>query len=272
MNFSTIGNVLEHSKQYEHIEREIGLNEERSSNFLTQCIITHLHEEEIPVINPPTHKDGRVHTVTMKGPYSPLEIGLFGLTNNASGAPKIDTRSVNHVLLENESNDMSEKYMVAVIQHQNDEHSPVTVRQTTMMPNIRLFGPIMAAIFAPKMKLLRSQSKTHYIKMMTGLGLDDNGACLSPLTNMKFDLDVELKNSDVTTVSLRDLLCKKKNPFNVLNTICRFQINSIRLSINKLLSEKCFRKYTKKKVLNYMETIQNDLIGFVKLQIAKTKL
>lgn len=167
---------------------------------MTQGVIRYLQEEDVPTIEPPTRKDGQMHTVKIKGPYSPLEIGLFGLTNNSSGTPKIEELSVNHILLENEPNDMSEKYLVAVTSNQHDENSVITVRQTTLMPNIRLFGPLMAAIFAPRMKLERNKSKTHYIKMITGLGLDEDNVCLSPDSNMKFDLDVELKNYDLETV------------------------------------------------------------------------
>lgn len=179
---------------------------DRSKNYLSQGLIRYLQEEEVPTIKPPTRSDGRTHVVTLKGPYSPLEIGLFGLTNNASGTPKIDELSVNHVLLENEPNDMSEKYLVAVTSHQHDENSAMTVRNTTLMPNIRLFGPMMAAIFAPRMKLARNAMKTHYIEMLTGLGCDEKGVCLSSGSNMKFHLDVEIKNTDLETVRHFQLL------------------------------------------------------------------
>lgn len=102
---------------------------------------------------------------------------------------------------------MSEKYLVAVSANQNDEHSSITVRQTTLMPNIRGFGPLMAAIFAPKMKLLRSNDKTCYIRMITGLGCDKNNVCLSINTNLTFDLDVEIKNTDIETVILLFYSC-----------------------------------------------------------------
>lgn len=161
-------------------------------------MIRHLREEDIPTIDPPTRNIGQMRQMTIKGPYSPLQISLYGLST--LGSPKIDALSVNHVLLENEPNDMSEKYLVAVTATQNGEDSAATVRQTTIMPNIRLFGPLMAAIFAPRMKLMPNKSKTHYIKMMTGLGCDSNGVCLSKDTSMMFNLDVELKNSDIETV------------------------------------------------------------------------
>lgn len=202
-----------------------------------QGIIRYLQELEVPTIEPPTRDIGSMHTVTLKGPYSPLEIGLFGLANNSSGTPRIDEQSVNHILVENEPNDMSEKFLVAMISHQHDENSAMTVRQTTLMPNIRLFGPFMAAIFAPRMKLQRNNAKTHYIKMMTGLGLDEaNKVCLSTENDMKFDLEVELKNSDIET------------------------INSIREKIDQLLSYKCFKKYSKGKVVRIMQNLQDDLI------------
>lgn len=169
---------------------------------MTKEIIRHLQEEEIPTIQPPTRNNGSMTSIRIKGPFTPLETTLYGLTKNSSGRPQIEVDSVNHVLLENEPNDMSEKYLVAVTANQNDEHSSITVRQTTLMPNIRGFGPIMAAIFAPKMKLLRNDSKTNYIRMITGLGCDTNNVCLSPNTTMTFDLDVEVKNTDIETVIL----------------------------------------------------------------------
>lgn len=187
--------------QQDHIEREISQKcDERNSNHLTQGVIRHLQEEDIPIIDLPNWNIGRMTRIKIKGPFSPLEIDLCGLCNNSSGCPKIDPLSVNNVLLENEPNDMSEKYLVAVSANSNDENSTITVRQTTLMPNIRLFGPLMAAIFAPKMKLERNKTGTHYVQMMTGLGLDDNKMCLSKQTNMKFELDVELKNCDIETV------------------------------------------------------------------------
>lgn len=165
-------------------------------------MIRYLQETDIPVIEPPTSNVGRMFTIKLKGPFTPLEISLYGLTNNSSGNPKIEEHSVNQVLLENEPNDISEKYLIAVTAHQHDENSATILRQTTLMPNIRLFGPLMAAIFAPKMALLRNKSQTNYIKMMTGLGVDESGKCLSMQTNMKFDLDAELKNADIETVSV----------------------------------------------------------------------
>lgn len=171
-------------------------------NYLTDGVLRQLQDEDVPTIPLPTQKDGRMQMVKLKGPSSPLEIKLFGLTNSASGSPSIDPRSVNHILLENEPNDMSEKFLVAVAAHNQDKNSPLVARQTTMMPNIRLFGPLMAAIFAPKMKLKRNEDRTHYIRMMTGLGCDEQGVCLSSPTNMQFDLDAELKNGDIITVSI----------------------------------------------------------------------
>lgn len=189
---------------------------------MTKETIRHLQEEEVPTIEPPTHAHGKTLAIRIKGPFTPLETTLYGLTKNSSGCPRIEVESVNHVLLENEPNDMSEKYLVAVSANQNDEHSSITVRQTTLMPNIRGFGPLMAAIFAPKMKLLRSEDKTCYIQMITGLGCDKNNVCLSKNTNLRFDLDVELKNTDIETVRLFLLHPDVCNKFPNLNFCDKF--------------------------------------------------
>ncbi|XP_031628409.1 probable ATP-dependent RNA helicase spindle-E [Contarinia nasturtii] len=242
-------NVAEHCEEsymskFDHTERDIGRNDKKGRNYLTQGIVRYLQEEDVPTIKPPTRSDGHMHTIKIKGPYTPLDSVLYGLTDSASASPNIDDQSVNHVLLENEPNDMSEKYLVAVSTHQHNENATITIRYTTLMPNIRLFGPLMAAIFAPKIKLLRNTSKTKYIKMITGLGCDANGKCLSSQSNIKFDLDVELTNSDIET------------------------INNIRGSMDRLLQRKCFETYDTEKVSGIMKRLQNELISL----LSKTRL
>lgn len=203
--------------QHEHCERESGLQESVANNILTQDVIRYLQEEDIPTIPPPTQADGKTRTITIKGPISPLNIVPYELSHNCCGNLIIDPLSVNHVLLENEPNDMSEKHMVVVSANQNDKDSPLIARNTTLMPNIRLFGPLMAAIFAPKMLLVRNKLKTHYIKMVTGLGCNENNVWLSPETSLHFGLDAECKNTDIETVSVFQICDFLEDFFDLIN-------------------------------------------------------
>lgn len=43
-----------------------------------------------------------------------------------------------------------------------------TIHETTLLPSIRGFGPLMAAIFCKQLDLKRDISKTRYISLLTG--------------------------------------------------------------------------------------------------------
>lgn len=137
----------------------------------------------------------------MKGPTSPIEIQLYGLSNGASNQVKIDSKSVNSVLLENEPNDVSAKHLVSVCATQMDKDCGIVLRQTTLLPNIRVFAPLMAAIFAPRIQLAQNAEKTYYVSMITGLGRGENAKAISPNSDMVFELDAEITNDDLTIVS-----------------------------------------------------------------------
>lgn len=99
--------------------------------------------------------------------------------------------------LENEPNDMFEKHLVAVSSYALGNESHVAIRQTTLMPHIRVFTPLMAAIFAPCTELKRNAKNTHYTTMISGLGCDTNGKPVAPQNDMIFHLDAEISNKDL---------------------------------------------------------------------------
>lgn len=47
------------------------------------------------------------------------------------------------------------------------------LRETTLMPHIRGFGPLMAMLFCPTMQINRDKNKSRYVSVLTGLGYDD---------------------------------------------------------------------------------------------------
>lgn len=193
--------LLREFEQLDRISGSLVPSEKAPAEDLPLELRRHLLEERTPTIQPPSSRFGQMQSITIKGPFTPLKSSLYELTSSSTGEVRIEAGLVNHVLLENEPNDMSEKYLVAASVYQkNVDLAPVTVCQTTLMPNIRSFGPLMAAIFAPNIKLLRNKDNTYYIKMISGLGCDANNVLLSSQTTMTFDLDVELKNADIETV------------------------------------------------------------------------
>lgn len=186
----------------DHLEREKAqrLRDPRDSVSMSLSVIEHLKQEDTPLIKAPGTSQSGMHRIKITGPISPLRIDLFGLSKNTSKTIKIARSSVNNILLENEPNDMSEKYLVAVHACQPDDASNINLRYTTQLPNIRLFGPIMAAIFAPRMRLQRNKKKSQFVKMLTGLGCDDKGVPISANTDLTFDLDADLSQADLERV------------------------------------------------------------------------
>lgn len=198
------------SKQ-DHLERlSVQRNPDPNDNTsMTLGVIQHLQNEELPVIAAPKPSQHQTHMEQITGPFSPLRIEVYGLSLNTMATIKIPRNSVNGVLLENEPNDLSEKHLVAVHVCQNDETKAISLRNTTLMPNIRLFGPLMAAIFAPRMLLKTNRAKTHYARMLTGLGCDSGGETISENTDLQFELDATLNRNDL------DRVCTLYRPYKL---------------------------------------------------------
>lgn len=78
-----------------------------------------------------------------------------------------------------------------------------TVHETTLLPSIRGFGPLMAMIFCPAMDLKLDQYSSRYISVRTGLGYNDDKNCpYYPDHDTVFPLDFEFTESDLMLVSI----------------------------------------------------------------------
>lgn len=76
------------------------------------------------------------------------------------------------------------------------------VHETTLLPNIRGFGPLMAIIFCPAMDLKRDQSKSRYISVRTGLGCKEDKTPYFQEHDALFPLDFELTEDDLMLVRI----------------------------------------------------------------------
>lgn len=94
--------------QDDHMEREAAQRQEQHAllSMYTIGMNRFLIENDIPMIKPPKLNRANGRMLQIKGPFSPLQIEVFGLTKNTSNKIKIHQHSVNHILLENEPNDM----------------------------------------------------------------------------------------------------------------------------------------------------------------------
>lgn len=78
-----------------------------------------------------------------------------------------------------------------------------TVHETTLLPNIRGFGPMMAMVFCPQMDLKRDQWKSRFISVRTGLGYnEDKNLPYYPEHDTMFALDFEFSQDDLMLVSV----------------------------------------------------------------------
>lgn len=152
---------------------------------------------------PPAHKCHEV--VQLRGPYSPLEGTVYSIFVRAhSNMVKIDPLSVNSVLLENVPQDSIEKYVVgATVNRSDGRSSQLILRETTLLPNIRGFGPLMAMLFCPTMQLRRDKHKNRYVSVLTGLGYDNEKK--RPLCEERdtvLNLDVVITVEDIEIVRM----------------------------------------------------------------------
>lgn len=94
------------------------------------------------------------------------------------------------------------KYMVAShISQLGSSDRECTAHETTLLPSIRGFGPLMAMIFCPAMDLKRDQWKSRYISVRTGLGYNEEKECpYFPEHDAVFPLDFEFTEGDFTLV------------------------------------------------------------------------
>lgn len=94
------------------------------------------------------------------------------------------------------------KYLVgAHISQKGGEDKAYAVHETTLLPNIRGFGILMAMIFSPRTHLMRDKDKTRYISVLTGLGAIDQKPIFPQHDNV-FYLDFALDEDDLTMVSV----------------------------------------------------------------------
>lgn len=100
--------------------------------------------------------------------------------------------------------------MVAAAICQSDLNaSTLILRETTLMPDIRGFGPLMALLFAPTMELKRDKGKCRYTSILTGLGYDPvKKQPIYDEHDMIMHLDVIITTEDIEKVHSKLLSIK----------------------------------------------------------------
>lgn len=154
----------------------------------------------IPFVKAPNN--GR-QVIFLKGPFSPLETKIYSAMRlGGLKTVTVENNSSNSILLDNDPQDTHEKLIVATSMTEAKSNGNLTVRETTIMPNIHGFAPLMALLFCSTMEINRDLTKSRYASILTGLGFD-------PITNqslyeehdMIFCLDTEISQSDLEIIN-----------------------------------------------------------------------
>lgn len=82
----------------------------------------------------------------------------------------MDPNSVNSVLLSTAPQYGNELLIVAAEISESHKNNSVTLRNTTIMPNIVGLPVLMTMLFCPSLKLFANKSMTKYTKLLCGLG------------------------------------------------------------------------------------------------------
>lgn len=111
--------------------------------------------------------------VTLRGPMSPLETTIHSSIRSLySKILSIERLSVNSVLLDTDSNDPTDRLLVAATCGSDMAGNKFVLRNTTIMPNIQGFGSLMAMLFSPMVEIHPDKEGTRYNSILCGLGYD----------------------------------------------------------------------------------------------------
>ncbi|XP_074032862.1 tudor domain containing 9 protein spindle E isoform X2 [Leptinotarsa decemlineata] len=158
----------------------------------------------------PRARGANCKTIVLKGPFSPLEMSLYGCVESAKDKHVVvEGSSVNSVLLDSEPQDDHTRLLVAAYVSQSGESSKINLRQTTLMPNVPGLPTLLALLFCPTMKVKVTNDCTRVASVLCGLGCNQ-------FTNKSF-----YPSHDLTLVCDTDL---KEEEINKINTV-RFHMN-----------------------------------------------
>lgn len=92
--------------------------------------------------------------------------------------------------------------LVAANVHAAADSSRLTLRQTTILPNLPGLPPLVCLIFAPQVELRVDNDEENITGGLFGLGLDINKRTMFPEHDIELCFDTEIDLIDIRDVSL----------------------------------------------------------------------
>ncbi|CAH2045426.1 unnamed protein product, partial [Iphiclides podalirius] len=152
-------------------------------------------------IEPPNYKECD-SDVCLKGPNSPLETVVHNIMySSREKQVHIEWNSVNSVLIDTEPQELYERLLVAAEVGQNEASSTLTLRHTTLMPNIPGLPAIIALLFCPVAELRRDSCGSRYVSALCGLGSGEDGTPYFPEHDILVNVDADLGVEDIGLIN-----------------------------------------------------------------------
>ncbi|CAB3245863.1 unnamed protein product [Arctia plantaginis] len=156
---------------------------------------------QLQEVEPPNAREC-TSDVCLKGPYSPLETTIHNLMySSREKTVQIEWNSVNSVLLDTQPQEKYERLLVAAYVGCSEDNSKLTLRHTTMMPNIPGLPAIIALLFCPLAELRRNPTGSRYVSALCGLGSTDTGMPYFPEHDILVDIDADLSVDDIGLIN-----------------------------------------------------------------------
>ncbi|XP_055384477.1 probable ATP-dependent RNA helicase spindle-E [Condylostylus longicornis] len=203
---SKIDNDLRTRKQFEQRYKNFenfSKNQEDERAFLEDYIRQSEYGAKNLNLDPPPDNKCTIK-LNLRGPLSPLETTCFSATRIGTyKTVRIERDSVNCVLLNSDPQDGHERMIVAASINESVEKDTITARQTSLMPNIKGFAPLMVLMFSPKMEMRRNKNKTRFSSILCGLGSHENDPrrSLFPEHDILLNLNVEISENDIEIIN-----------------------------------------------------------------------
>lgn len=186
-----------------HMLREASEKSSTANNCL-DILNADLYNDNLSDINfaPPKPEECR-SKITLKGPRSPLEMNLYSLPKKCQGKETIiEWNSVNSVLLDTYPMDPHSRLVIAASVTQNAGTNRLTLRNTTIMPNIHGLSSLVCLIFAPRVELRVDTERRQLTGAVCGLGFEpESGAAFFPENDLEVLFDTKITLMDIEVVN-----------------------------------------------------------------------
>lgn len=142
-------------------------------------------------------------TMTLKGPFSPLEMQIYSMVQcSAHNKVAVEWSSVNSVLLDTDPQEEYDRLLVAGSINTSADKTRLMLRHTTMMPSLRGLPVLMGLIFAPRAVFHTNRNNTRVVSVLCGMGYDPaNFRPRFGQHDIVFNLDFNLTHDDVKTIN-----------------------------------------------------------------------